>query len=277
MKRNHRRKTAGRSTIVFAVTALAVSLCLTSFAARASGQPATEAADARGKQNSAAARKGRLQNRVQSLRQRALRRGISPRVVTKLSEEELYTLLQRVSQDKKARPGEAKDEQKKKEEYTRSNPHQVPRGVVAVVVPVVLFLCILGAVIGVLFFRTRKDKELQITLRAMVEKGAEIPPELITPPAKKGDDRRKGILLLTVGLGFSLCMAMIAIGDPEALKGASVGLVPVLLGVGYLIVARLEKRDGRGGGAPTARREIQYSEKPASRGADREKTDDVTR
>lgn len=123
----------------------------------------------------------------------------------------------------------------------------VPGVIVAVVVPVVLFLSILGGVIAALYFRSRKDRELHTTLRAMVEKGEPIPTGLISPPSKKGNDLKKGVLLLTVGVGFSLCMMFIAIWDAEAIKGAGVGLIPTFLGIGYLTVAKLAKKTSRRG------------------------------
>ena len=199
-----------------------------------------------------AAEKPHLHSRVEKLSQLALKRGFPPTVVQKLTDDELYSLLQKTKTDI--------DAPSKDRKHTATPQSKIGKSVVAVVVPTVFFLCILAAVIGVLFFRARRDRQLQVTLRAMVEKGAEIPPELIAPPVKKGNDRRKGILLLTAGLGFSLCMALIAIGDPEALNGASVGLIPVLLGIGYLIVARMEGEQKNDEQGPSVRRKIRYTE-----------------
>ena len=154
---------------------------------------------------------------LEEIEKRAVREGFSPAVVEKLSQDQLYNLMQR-----------------------KIHSRGVPEGIVPIIVPIVFFLTLLGAVVAILVYRGRKDKELQITLRAMVEKGADIPAELIAPPQKRGNDRKKGILLLTGGLGLSLCLGFIAIGNPEAIRGAGVGLIPILLGIGYLIVAKMQ-------------------------------------
>lgn len=164
---------------------------------------------------------------------------LTPEVVQKLSQEQLFEFLKRWSRDRKSIA--------MRHDSTSARRHyDLPRDVmgllVSIIVPVVFFMCILGIVIGVLVYKARKDKQLQITLRAMVEKGAEIPPELIAPPAKKSNDRRRGILLLAAGLGISLGLAVIAFWDKEALAGSGMGLVLVFLGLGYLIVAGMEKK-----------------------------------
>lgn len=161
---------------------------------------------------------------------------LTPEVVEKLSQEQLYNLLQEWQQD--MRRAEMRRGLRRHDDM-----HGVPENVMAlavsIVVPVTLFMCILGIIIAVIIYKARKDKQLQITLRAMVEKGVSIPTELIAPPQKKRNDRRKGILLLAAGLGVSIGLAFIGIWDEEALRGAGVGLVLVCLGVGYLIVSRM--------------------------------------
>jgi hypothetical protein len=172
------------------------------------------------------------QKELEEIEKRAVREGFSPAVVEKLSQDQLYNLMQR-----------------------KIHSRGVPEGIVPIIVPIVFFLTLLGAVVAILVYRGRKDKELQITLRAMVEKGADIPAELIAPPQKRSNDRKKGILLLTGGLGLSLCLAFIAIGNPEAIRGAGVGLIPILLGIGYLIVAKMqggEDEKGERAGEPAS-------------------------
>ena len=164
---------------------------------------------------------------------------LTPEVVQKLSQEQLFDLLKRWGRDRKSIAMRHDSARARRD-------HDLPRDVmgllVSIIVPVVFFMSILGIVIGVLVYKARKDKQLQITLRAMVEKGAEIPPELIAPAAKKSNDRRRGILLLAAGLGISLGLAVIGFWDKEALTGSGMGLVLVFLGLGYLIVAGMEKK-----------------------------------
>jgi hypothetical protein len=84
----------------------------------------------------------------------------------------------------------------------------------------------------------RKQRQLQETLRLMIEKGAEIPPELLAPPDAPYKDLRRGLVLVGVGLALVLLIGLTA-GFEE---GAwAVGLIPGLIGVAYLIVWRLSR------------------------------------
>jgi len=115
----------------------------------------------------------------------------------------------------------------------------IPGALVPVVVPVAFFATILLVVVATLMFRQRRNAQVHETLRLMVEKGAEIPPELLTRPESQHGDLRRGLVL--IALGSSLA---IAIGLIDGFAGGSwaVGLVPAFIGVGYLIVWRYSQR-----------------------------------
>jgi hypothetical protein len=106
-------------------------------------------------------------------------------------------------------------------------------------VPTVFFL-FLATVIGLrLFVGYRKDKQRYETLRFMVEKGAQIPVEMIQPPMPRPpNDLRRGILLVTMGLGLSTFLAIAKVED----RAWAAGLIPLLLGVGYLLAWKLEQK-----------------------------------
>jgi hypothetical protein len=74
----------------------------------------------------------------------------------------------------------------------------------------------------------------------MVEKGVEIPPALLAPPPRKPSDLRLGIILVSTGLGLIIVLA--GLSRPRGAWGA--GLTVFLLGVGHLLVWRLQR--GRG-------------------------------
>ena len=80
------------------------------------------------------------------------------------------------------------------------------------------------------------------TVRMMVEKGQEVPPALLAPPApaqRQRSDMRRGVVLVMVGLGIMLFLG--AVNDWEG--GAwAMGIIPFLIGVGYLLVWKLEAR-----------------------------------
>jgi hypothetical protein len=93
-----------------------------------------------------------------------------------------------------------------------------------------------------LYFRHRKNKMLHETVRAMVDKGVPIPPEMFQKTERdfmkrdKSDDKRPrndlrtGIMLAGIGIGIVLF-----IGKP--------GWIILFLGVAFLVIASLEKKD----------------------------------
>jgi len=110
---------------------------------------------------------------------------------------------------------------------------------VAIIVPATLFLTILLGLVSTQMLRIRKQAQLHQTLRLMIEKGSDIPPELFAPPSSAHSDLRRGLVL--VGVGLSL---LILIGMVEGFASGSwaVGLVPSFIGVAYLIVWQFLQR-----------------------------------
>jgi hypothetical protein len=125
--------------------------------------------------------------------------------------------------------------------FTEDETKRMVEGAIAIVVPVTLFLVIFFVVLVVQIMSLRKDRHRHETLRAMVEKGAAIPPELIAPPVRRGSDLRKGLVLLLGGVGLALFLAVV--DAPDKARGVwSLGLIPGLIGLGYLISWRYEQR-----------------------------------
>lgn len=117
---------------------------------------------------------------------------------------------------------------------TRSADDEIPA--VAIVIPTVFFATILMIVVAGLYAGHRRDRNRHETLRAIIERGGELPPELLMPPSRPRSDLRRGVLLLSGGLGL-----MIVLGALAHEKGVwTAGLVPVLLGLGYLLVWKIE-------------------------------------
>ncbi|MBI5498280.1 MAG: hypothetical protein HY904_24980 [Deltaproteobacteria bacterium] len=110
---------------------------------------------------------------------------------------------------------------------------------VAILVPGFFFLAIIAAIVTTLLYRARKDRLLHQTLGAMIEKGVNIPPELLTPPQQKANDLRRGFVLVLGGFAgclFGLFTQGFAAGTWSA------GLIPMLIGVGYVLAWAVEKR-----------------------------------
>jgi hypothetical protein len=110
----------------------------------------------------------------------------------------------------------------------------------------IVFLSIFGApvmivvLIGV--FALLVSRSRQRTIRMLVEKGQPIPAELLAPAARavrRRSDVRRGVVWTMVGLGFMIFLG--AVNDWEG--GAwSLGLIPFLIGLGYLIIWKLENK-----------------------------------
>jgi hypothetical protein len=118
------------------------------------------------------------------------------------------------------------------------------------VIPLVgiVFLSIFGApvliVILIGVFALLVSRSRQRTIRLLVEKGQPVPAELLAPEVRRvrrRSDVRRGVIWAMVGLGLMVWLA--AVNDWEG--GVwSFGLIPFLIGLGYLIIWKLEgKKD----------------------------------
>jgi hypothetical protein len=123
---------------------------------------------------------------------------------------------------------------------------QQMRNLVAIPIVAIVFMSIFGApvlivmVIGI--FALIGNRMRQRTIRMMVEKGQQVPAELLAPEVRRvrrRSDVRRGVVWTMVGLGLMVWLA--AVNDWEG--GAwSFGLIPFLIGLGYLIVWKLENK-----------------------------------
>jgi hypothetical protein len=115
------------------------------------------------------------------------------------------------------------------------------------VIPIVLIsvLAVFGMpvliVAVIMYFGFSKNRMMHRTVRMMVEKGQPVPEALLNPPPaqRQRSDMRRGVVLVMVGVGLMIFLA--AVNDWEG--GAwSIGLIPFLIGAGYLLVWKLEGR-----------------------------------
>jgi hypothetical protein len=120
----------------------------------------------------------------------------------------------------------------------------------AQVIPILLvvFGCPVAIVGLVAYFRARKQKQLHETLRAMIEKGVPIPPELLRSPTPAGDASeaerddprtalRQGLFLVALGAGICVWLLI------ESSDSWGLGFIPFLIGLAFLAEWRLEKRN----------------------------------
>jgi hypothetical protein len=116
----------------------------------------------------------------------------------------------------------------------------------AEVIPIVALslLAVFGApvlvVALIMYFGFSKSRAMHRTIRMMVEKGQPVPAALLSPPppaVRQRSDMRRGIVLIMVGIGVMLFFA--AVNDWEGGSWA-IGIIPFLIGLGYLLVWKLE-------------------------------------
>jgi hypothetical protein len=112
----------------------------------------------------------------------------------------------------------------------------------------IVFMSIFGApvliVAVIMYFGFSRNRMMHRTIRIMAEKGQPIPPALLAPPApaiRQRSDMRRGVVLCMVGLGL-----MLFFGAVNEWEGGSwaIGVIPFVIGLGYLLVWKLEgKKD----------------------------------
>ncbi len=101
-----------------------------------------------------------------------------------------------------------------------------------------------------MFFRFKRDRDIQNTLRTALEKGHEVPAELLEQisdpkaPPKKDQDLRRGVVLVAVGLGIGAFGYLV--GEDDAFGPlAGIGSIPLLIGLGLTLLWVLRSRHSR--------------------------------
>ena len=119
-------------------------------------------------------------------------------------------------------------------------------------IAIIAILTVFGfpvAIVAVIMFSNwAKSRSLHKTVRMMVEKGQPIPPALLSTPAavsaaaglRPWYDLRRGIVLMAVGVGVIMFFGISA-GWDEGVW--ALGLIPGLIGAGYILAWRLAYRE----------------------------------
>jgi Domain of unknown function (DUF6249) len=107
----------------------------------------------------------------------------------------------------------------------------------------IIFSTLFGApvliVAAIMLFSYMRSRSLHRTVREMVAKGQAVPPALFAPPPaiRARSDFRRGVVLMMIGFGL-----MIFFGACSEWEGGAwaIGIIPFLIGVGYLLVWKFE-------------------------------------
>ena len=93
----------------------------------------------------------------------------------------------------------------------------------------------------ILYFSFSRSRALHRTVRMMVEKGQPVPEALLNPPPaqRQRSDVRRGVVLTMIGIGVTVFL-----GAASEWEGGAwtLGLIPCLIGVGYLLVWKLDTK-----------------------------------
>jgi hypothetical protein len=122
--------------------------------------------------------------------------------------------------------------------------HDVPEFVIPIVA--ITLLTVFGApvlIVGlIMYFSFSRQRALHKTVRMMVEKGQPVPEALLAPPPpaqRQRSDLRRGVILTMIGVGLMVFLA--AANDWEG-GSWTLGLIPFLIGAGYLLVWKLDTK-----------------------------------
>ena len=120
-------------------------------------------------------------------------------------------------------------------------------------IPIAFFIMIGAIVLVPAWLKSKERKEMQATLRASIEKGQALPPEIvealskenIKPPATATRDLRVGVILLAVSLGVALFGYMVSFAEMDAFYPiAGSAAVPGMIGLAFIILSFFNKNKG---------------------------------
>jgi hypothetical protein len=126
-----------------------------------------------------------------------------------------------------------------------------------ILVPLGLFAMIAAIVIIPRYFRSLERQKLQETLRAAVERGEPIPPEIVqamTVPAQEAkiavraspdNDLRQGIVWLAIGLGIGLMGFFMGFNEPDATSWMlGIAAIPSFIGLAFILLWYAGRKKG---------------------------------
>jgi Flp pilus assembly protein TadB len=108
-------------------------------------------------------------------------------------------------------------------------------------IPIIGFLSITGMLVIFSLLNTRNQVEVQKTLRAALDRGVVLTPELVaqlnTNQPNRNTDLRRGIIIMS--LGAAAIMAGVISG--ALTEFATISMFPIFMGLGFLLVWKMER------------------------------------
>lgn len=119
-----------------------------------------------------------------------------------------------------------------------------------IIVPVSLFAMIAAIVLVPTWFKSRERRDLQETVRHALDKGQELPAELVEtiarstrkPPATAHTDLRTGVIWLAIGAGIATFGMLTGYEDSDALRPLlGLASIPGFLGLAFVVLSFFNK------------------------------------
>jgi len=113
-------------------------------------------------------------------------------------------------------------------------------------IPFVVTLAPVAIVYLLLAYRQRMAQARYQTLLQLADKGVELPPELLLNSNAPLCERRRGLVLVSAGLGIMCTLVALPFNLDNGTSLASLwglGLLPVMTGLGYLVSWWLSRGD----------------------------------
>lgn len=114
-----------------------------------------------------------------------------------------------------------------------------------ILIPIVLFIVIGAIVIVPVWLKSRERLEMQSTLRAAIDKGQPVPPEVIEALTRNVklaptslSDMRTGVIWTAIGIGFGAFSYFADFGDHEFHSpGIGIACIPIVIGLAYIVLS----------------------------------------
>ena len=120
-----------------------------------------------------------------------------------------------------------------------------------ILIVAIVFSAITAIVFGPSYLKSREKREMQTTVRHAIDKGQDLPPELIDAMTRdvasklpsRTRDLRRGVIWLAVGIGFAAFSYLSSLGwndhDMEGASAAGLGLaaLPITIGLAFIVLS----------------------------------------
>jgi len=110
-------------------------------------------------------------------------------------------------------------------------------------IPMLAIAGFFASIISFFILAAKNKKEIQKTIRHLIDKGETITPELLdklgTYKVQRVTDLRRGLALSSIGIASILCGLIVS----EVQTGFAIGVFPLMLGLAFLLLWKINKYD----------------------------------